>query len=182
MQPQAHRSLSTAQSFDPTSTEPQINTTLTVYLTPTSCPNPAYSIFLTDVLQRYGSGRFRFKIERHVHVDYSCKKPVVDNAPCLVVNRGRHYLPQHIKCYFPQCKTMISNDERCQVHVYDVREYYSVTMPNTGYLPLGSGYEAWKSFQKIKSNPGFSIPLAHRRKHLPSMPYSLRARTRVGRS
>ncbi|KAL7542073.1 hypothetical protein ACHAXR_011503 [Thalassiosira sp. AJA248-18] len=166
---EGHRSLRLAQYLDSNSTTPHVKITITVYLTRTRWPNNAFSIFKTDILQRYGSGQYHFNIvepaPKAAPIDYRCKQPVADNHPCLAVTDGRWYLNQNLMCMYPQCKTMITNDEQCKQYEYDVRQYYSANIPDAGYLPLGPRLDAWKSFHKIQSSPGFFIKHASKRRY-----------------
>ncbi|KAL7539709.1 hypothetical protein ACHAXR_009520 [Thalassiosira sp. AJA248-18] len=171
------RSLRLAQNVDANSTIPGNKRNITIYLTGTKL---ADSIFKTDILPRYGSGRFDFIIEmakcdiRSCRIDWKqqSKSFLADNQyePCLVVGRdARNECRAHnLKCNYPQCKTMVTNDEKCRSRGYDVREYYSATISSTrnmGYLPLGPRFHAWKSFQKIRSSPGFFVKQVSERKH-----------------
>jgi hypothetical protein len=60
------------------------------------------------------------------------------------------------KCMYPQCKTMITNDEMCGFTSlrFDVRQYYTTNGPQRGYLPLGPQWDSWLSFQKIQQEVG----------------------------
>ncbi|KAL7534905.1 hypothetical protein ACHAXR_006150 [Thalassiosira sp. AJA248-18] len=135
------------------------------------------SIFQTDTLPKYGSGRVQFLINENAECDYSCnadthQQPrfLADNhyAPCLAV--GRDYssakcLHEHLKCNYPTCKTMVTMDEHCDNPVHDVRMYFSSDIPNSVYLPSGPRYDAWTSFQMIQSSPYFYFKQASKRKY-----------------
>ncbi|KAL7534906.1 hypothetical protein ACHAXR_006151 [Thalassiosira sp. AJA248-18] len=140
-------------------------------------PDKSYSIFQTDTLPKYGSGRVQFLIHENAECDISsCKLNewqqkhsfLADNhdSPCLaVVSRENLCHHEHLKCNYPTCKTMITMDEQCEYPMYDVRRYFSADIPNTGYLPLGPRYDAWTSFQMIQSSPGFYFKQASKRKY-----------------
>ncbi|KAL7532334.1 hypothetical protein ACHAXR_004566, partial [Thalassiosira sp. AJA248-18] len=169
-----------SQHFDANSTQyfdvnPTIPTkhNITVHLTG-GRPNSAYSIFQTDILPRYGSGRVQFLIREHAQCDRSCNATTQQQphsyrennhyAPCLAVG-PEGCRSTDLNCNYPRCKTMVTNDERCTFHSYDVRQYYSANIPNTGYLPLGPRLDAWTSFQKIQSSPDFFVKQASKRKY-----------------
>ena len=119
--------------------------TVTVHLT-NNPKNPAWSIFLAHTLQRYGSRRAHYTIDN----DATCAPPPEPiNAPCLAVTRERMCSAEQMKSFYPNCKTMTTNDEWCKWREYDVREYYSSRMLNKAYLPLGPRLDAWKSFKDI---------------------------------
>ena len=166
-----HRVLRFSQFQDPTSSmvTANLNTTLNIYLSGDR-DNPAYSIFHTDIIQRYASGRFQYKIHYHTPCDASCSVDVVDTAtPCLAVTKKPDKWGgcphQHLACTYPKCKTMVTNDERCNQGMYDVREYYSARFPNKGYLPLGPRMDAWTSFQKAQAHPDFGFKHSSQRKY-----------------
>lgn len=157
---QKHRSLRLPQYSDPKSISisPRVNSTIAVYLVGGSKmgTKPTNSIFLTDTLKRYGSERLDYHIREHSKCFYTCTRPslVEDNGPCLVV-ADRDCDIEYLKCNYPQCKTMRTGDEKCEVGSHDVREYYSASLSNKAYLPLGPRLDSWTSFQKIQSSPHF---------------------------
>lgn len=169
-----HRTLRLSQFYRVGSSMAKSNlkTTLHVYLTGHK-PNHAYSIFQTDIMQRYGSGRFDYKIHDGGDCDASTScgsHAVVEDShePCLAVSRtGRlACTSQQLSCRYPGCKTMVTNDETCSLaEWYDVREYYTATHPGKGYLPLGPRADSWASFQKLQGNPKFRIKQASKRKY-----------------
>lgn len=139
----SRRALGLNQFIDPKSTEFRIssNSTINIYLHKVRRPNPTYSIFKTDTLQRYGSGQVEFNIQENA--DCACNaQPVAVSAPCIFAFSS-HCKMEDIQCAYPQCKTMILGDENCKVKGADFREYYTTNMPNSGYLPLGPRFEAW---------------------------------------
>ncbi|KAL7538919.1 hypothetical protein ACHAWF_006247 [Thalassiosira exigua] len=148
------------------------NKTISIYLTRGSLRhnehNPAYSIFETDVLRRFGTGRFDFHIRNLTPCDPTCKPIEADaGGPCLAAGHWKSCPLSKLKCNYPTCKTMVTNDESCKVSGYDVRGYYS-SMANAkakGYLPLGSRLDAWQSFQKIQASPDFAYVPASKRKY-----------------
>lgn len=122
--------------------------TVTIHLT-MKVDNPAWSIFLGHTLQRYGSGAAHYVIDN----DAACGPPPEPlRAPCLAVTRDRQCSAAAMRDFFPQCKTMTTNDEWCRWHEYDVREYYSSRLPDKAYLPLGPRLEAWRSFQELTAD------------------------------
>ncbi|KAL7527364.1 hypothetical protein ACHAXR_001917, partial [Thalassiosira sp. AJA248-18] len=143
------------------------------------------SIFQTDILPRYGSGRVRFLIRENAECDVrSCNANewqqkhsfLADNhdSPCLaVVNRKDKCKHHHLKCNYPTCKTMVTNDEYCKKTMYDARRYFSANIPNTGYLPLGPRYDAWRSFRIIKLRSNFYFKQASERKYVFNAIFSL---------
>ena len=52
----------------------------------------------------------------------------------LVINYLHARIGIQVKCNFPQCKTMVTNDEYCQTLQYDVRNYFTRDSPNSAYL------------------------------------------------
>jgi len=143
--------------------------TLTVYLAGEGgMENPARSIFLTDVLSRYGGGRFDYRIVPHAPCNSSCDGTATaapashsreddgddDDGPCLAVRRPRGPCAySEMRCTYPKCRTMVTNDERCRHGEYDVREYYSSALEgNKGYLPLGPRHDAWTSLRGMMSS------------------------------
>ncbi|CAB9496815.1 UDP-D-xylose:ribitol-5-phosphate beta1,4-xylosyltransferase [Seminavis robusta] len=148
---------------------PQI-TNVTVFLT--TRDNPADSIFTTGTLDRFGSGKIRYIIHNG---DCSCNattQPVLRRNPCLAVSRDCPH--RALKCKYPRCKTLITNDEFCKPKgtKYDAREYYNADTPETPYIPLGPRSDSWASFQKIKKKATakhgqqqFSIVPASKRKY-----------------
>jgi hypothetical protein len=139
LQGDEHRSLRLAPYLKqaPNATGPDVGDAVTVHLVKTRRPNPAYSLFKTDLLRRYGSGRFDFRVETG-KCDFKCqpKEPTGD-VPCLAVAPQRDCGAKYLKCSYPQCKTMVTNDEKCKAYLHDVREYYSSRLSKKGYLPLG---------------------------------------------
>mmetsp|Transcript_24217 Transcript_24217/g.52355 ORF Transcript_24217/g.52355 Transcript_24217/m.52355 type:complete len:152 (+) Transcript_24217:84-539(+) len=77
--------------FDPNSQVPHNDNTITAYLVETANhrPNSAYSIFQTRMLELYGSGKFDYVVKQHTRCDKTCTRPLLDNAPCIVVARER---------------------------------------------------------------------------------------------
>jgi hypothetical protein len=120
--------------------------------------NHALSVFKTDVLRRYGTGRLWFALHKRAECNFECTNsdephPSLMLAPCLAVTAITDCDHEHVKCMYPQCKTMITNDEFCQSISlpFDVRQYYTTNGPQQhhGYLPLGPRWDSWLSFQKI---------------------------------
>ena len=152
------------------------NNTILIYLHLTRKPNPGYSIFKTDTLQRFGSGRFNFAVHESadcrpadcIHLNQSKLDERMTNdhlpAPCLAVSMISMGCPyDSLRCTYPNCKTMITNDEMCASNNHDVRAYYSASYPNKGYLPLGPRLDAWSAFQLMQKSPEFFIkPVSNR--------------------
>mmetsp|Transcript_38810 Transcript_38810/g.68145 ORF Transcript_38810/g.68145 Transcript_38810/m.68145 type:complete len:433 (-) Transcript_38810:146-1444(-) len=186
---QNHRSLRLSHYFDPKSVVPRANNTITVYLALSqreidqenrdrSMVNRfdilyGHSIFKTDILRRYGSGRVQFLIREHAQC-LDCSDVLVgqtalqNRAPCLAV-RGMDTLDcasMHMKCNYPQCITMTTNDEGCQKALsYDARLYFTSEARSKGSLPLGLRLDSWISLQKIQARPNFFIFPASKRKY-----------------
>merc|ERR1740139_1799161 len=73
---------------------------------------------------------------------------------------------ENLGCNFPQCKTMVTNDENCDAHAaHDVREYYTAKRPAAGYLPLGPRRDAWNSLQEIRGKDGFVLKASSERRY-----------------
>lgn len=138
-----------------------LNSTMTVYLL-----NPPMPIFNTDIFQRYSSGRFDYDIQERPGCDCNKQPPLTGNAPCLVVANIFANCPiEQLKCMYPECKTMITNDEKCKAYGYDVREYYSSRKSHVGYLPLGPREDSWASFHKMQQKTDFVITPSSKRKY-----------------
>lgn len=138
--------------------------------------NPAMSIFSTDILQHYGNGKLQFVIAGFSECNLYCTadNDLADHTPlthlpCLAVSK---YCPhEQLKCAYPQCMTVILNDEFCNriQEPYDIRQYYTTNVnKERGYLPLGPRKDSWDSFQLIKQKAGrgdqFAILPSSRRK------------------
>lgn len=126
------------------------------------------SIFYTDILRRWGSGRVGYHVVENRGADLGCRaEPFAMSGPCLAVTRRRrrtHH--EFLGCNYPQCKTMLTNDELCQADNagFDVRSYYSATRPHAGgYLPLGPREDAWESLRQMRGAPGFAPKAASER-------------------
>ena len=139
--------------------------TVTVYLVQSGRRhtniNHAMSAFRMDVLDRYGSGRLHFTIQEDHTCNFECMnseepQPSLVLAPCLAVSNQWTCDYEHLKCMYPQCKTMIANDKMCGSTSlpFDVRQYYMTNGPQRGYLPLGPRWDSWLSFQKIQEEVG----------------------------
>ena len=153
-----------------TSSHSSNDNTISIYLHIPPHPNPGYSIFKTDILQRFGSGRFTFVVHESAdcgpgdcnHWNQSnVDENMTDNnrtAPCLAVAQHIMGCPyDSLRCSYPSCKTMITNDEMCDISYHDIRAYYSANYPNKGYLPLGPRLDAWSAFQLMRRSPEFFI-------------------------
>ncbi|CAB9516691.1 Transmembrane protein 5 [Seminavis robusta] len=144
--------------------EPGI-TNVTVFLT--TPENPSDSIFKAGTLHRFGSGKIRYNIQEGNCTCDNTTEPVIVEPPCLAVSQFCD--SRILKCHYPRCKTVITNDERCRKkgRRYDVREYYNADFPSKPYLPLGPRLDSWTSFQKIKASKGgqFTIIPASKRKY-----------------
>ncbi|KAL3815633.1 hypothetical protein ACHAXA_000404 [Cyclostephanos tholiformis] len=162
----------------PTQTDDAIDVAvyLLQYKNYTTTRNPAVSVFRTDVLRRYGTGRVNFLLHENAKCNFECTNDVEYNrsqhilAPCLAVTRPS-YCDDHelLKCTYPQCKTMITNDETCEFTniPFDIRQYYTTDGPQRGYLPLGPRIDSWISFQRIQQGLGraqFVTPPSSERK------------------
>lgn len=122
-----------------------IENTITIYLYDgfKSLANPAYphrparSIFITDFLQRYGSGHFRFLVkDLKYEYDHHEKEECVEDLknPCLVVYSNSDNATALIRtnCQLASCKTMVIGDEFCNYRHESVREYYSSDLQKKG--------------------------------------------------
>ena len=151
--------------------------------------NPALSIFRTGILGRYGSGRLTFRLVDHSHFEChnECLKTgqallanrtVVGEAGssseyCLATGRERECKLKHLRCNYPNCATLVTNNERCTAPAaYDARDYYTTDLPDKGYLPLGPRSDAWASFEKMAhrsegapTGPAFEVKKASDRRY-----------------
>ncbi|KAL7551410.1 hypothetical protein ACHAWF_014601 [Thalassiosira exigua] len=175
---EGHRSLRVVQYSDPKTTRPRTEKTVHVYITKERADlksedyfNEAMSVFKTGVLQRYGTGRVRYMLTERAECNYRCDSgnptPLVHHEPCLAVSRQSKRMLcdfDHLKCSYPGCKTMVTNDEFCtKLDHFDSREYYTSDKPELGYLPIGPRIDSWQSFQTIQEGRGFSLVPASKR-------------------
>jgi len=137
-------------------------TVITVFLSKskTKTPNRSHSLFCTDTLMRYGTGRVRYQVLEHKDVKCDKKQHNVDHdasGPCLAVTREKYNNYNNLKCAFPRCRTMVTNDEKCEASgKFDVRGYYSADIPSPVYLPLGMEEGTWMSFQRFQGEADFA--------------------------
>jgi hypothetical protein len=131
--------------------------TVTVYLVQPGCHhtkiNHTISAFRTDVLDRYCSTRLHFTIQEDPKCNHECTnsedpQPLLMLAPCLAVSNQWTCDYEHLKCMYPQCKTMIINDEMCGATSlpFDVRQYYTTNGPPRGHLPRWPRWDLWLFF------------------------------------
>ena len=141
------------------------------------------SIFRTNTLHRFGTGRFNY----HIHeVEHDCdsnscssssssssnnsNNNSTDNlprlSPCLAITKSRGRCPHDaLKCKYPQCKTMIAGDEYCRLTTFDVRGYYSHNENNNNhqaYLPLGPRFDSWSALQQSSQSDMMKPPSSRR--------------------
>ncbi|KAL7539966.1 hypothetical protein ACHAWF_006556 [Thalassiosira exigua] len=164
------RSLRFAQFNDPKTVTSRAKTTVTIYIA-IDVFNESLSIFKTDILYRFGTGRVQYAIKENAGCSVECEVDAPGSqpqVPCLVVTRffqGFSCDMDHLKCHYNGCKTMVMNDELCGVGTgFDSRMYYTSKRPDMGYLPLGPRVDSWLSFQKMQSSPNFSIAPSSKRK------------------
>ena len=172
---QHHRSLRFSKFFDPKSVVPRITRTkLTLYMVGRDMKEG--TMFKTDILQRYATGRFNYVIEHTSQLDHACNKEISKqiaprhDIPCLAIffpRPAKQITTNLIRCNFPRCKVMIMADETCRWPGSDVREFYTTDkkFEGKGYLPLGPRIDSWTSFQKIQEDPLFHITPVSKRKY-----------------
>ncbi len=137
---------------------PDIAANITIYIPDGVHEND--SIFRTNILQRFGTGRLFYNFHELQPDCTRCEpsKANIDDdpaGPCLGVTRGR-FENGCYRCNIPsQCKTMIEGDESCSRKDYDARAYYSADIPNSGYLPLGPRLDSWSALQQMQQSPEF---------------------------
>lgn len=125
----------------------------------------AQSIF-HDGLLRFGTGRVRYLIEEKAGCQYS-ELVEQQDGPCLVINHFKNPKCSYddmIRAY-PACKTMITNDENCDDNRYQARGYYSSSMADMTYLPLGPRNDSWDALSSIMIKNGSVITASSRRKY-----------------
>lgn len=154
--------------------EPSPRRDINIYVVGVDASNPGNSIFQTDALSRYGSGRFDFRVHDDIPCDgegFALPDPS-EGSPCVAATRvpKNHGCPADVvRGAFPTCKLMVTNDERCQSERfgrYDAREYFSSTKSATpGYLPLGMRFDTWRAFGELQSSPGYVALPSSRRKY-----------------
>ena len=140
-----------------------VTTTLTVYVVDgSSAKSHAYSVFQTDVLSKYGSGRIEYQVNYNAQCDLTCQSPpVIPNGPCLVARRPTSPCQlKHIQCMYPTCNYMVVNDEKCKAKndAFTIRGYYTSTMPDRVYLPLGQRYDSWMAHKRLQKQTPNNIP------------------------
>ena len=138
---------------------PTVKTTLTVYLAVNN--KAAYSLYQVDILPKYGSGRINYDVQTNV-CDNTCEsKPIIPNGPCLALRRpSSHCHLKHLQCMYPTCNYMIVNDEKCKVtdESYSLRQYYSSSLDDRVYLPLGPRHDSWMAYKRLqKRTPNFTL-------------------------
>lgn len=116
--------------------------------------------FETDVFRRYVTGRINYNVVRHGEM-----KPTDDEGPCLAVVGSHTVDYEELKLNYPNCKTMVNNDERCYASdKYDFRQYYSSRKTTSQYLPLGVRFDSLSTLTRIKQSPGFEMKPPSQRK------------------
>ena len=134
------------------------------------------SVFYTDVLARYGSGRVGYRVEEHRRGDLACRAaaPLAHDAttrgggPCLAVTRRRTRRARAaLGCNFPRCRTMVTNDELCRARGdFDARTYRAAAAARpAAYLPLGPRRDAWRSLRERRGAAGFVPRVASERRY-----------------
>ena len=126
-----------------------------VYLVGDTRQPSLLSFLTTDLLQRYGTGRTKFIFSGYSHnCNCTAAEPLLDvHTPCLLLARAKYCWAEQLTCMYPQCKTMLLDDEKCEkVHeTFDVRQYYTTNW-GSEYLPLGPRMDSWESFLRIKQD------------------------------
>jgi len=125
----------------------------------------AQSIFHTGLIDRYGTGRVEYIFEHKPDCQYS-ELTKQHDGPCLAINYfefKKCSLNDMIRQY-PECKTMLTNDENCADNRYDARGYYSSKMTGMTYLPLGPRYDSWEALNVLRQN-GSIIAASSQRKY-----------------
>jgi hypothetical protein len=137
---------------------PDIAANITIYIPDGVHEND--SIFRTNTLLRFGTGRFIYNFHE-LHPDCTRCEPSETNiddyppGPCLGVTRGI-LEKECYRCNYPsRCKRMIEGDEMCSRKDYDARQYYSADIPDNGYLPLGPRLDSWSALQLMQQSPEF---------------------------
>jgi hypothetical protein len=136
--------------------------------------NHALSVFRTDTLRRYGTGRVNYHLHENAKCDYECGGAndagmLNRTRACLAVTKTTYCDHELLRCAYPQCKTMITNDETCYYAnlPFDIRQYLTTDEDVRGYLPLGPRYDSWLSFRRIQhehGRDGFVTPPSSERK------------------
>ena len=125
----------------------------------------AQSIFHTGLLRRFGTGRVDYILEEKSVSDceYKAFTKQQQDGPCLAVDHFPGCSYDDLIRQFPTCKTMLINDEFCEDDGYDAREYYSSTLTNVTYLPLGPRYDSWDAFGALNQNGSATIAASLRK-------------------
>ena len=148
-----------AQALEPPASA---STPVTIYMFGTR-GKKAQSMFHTGLLGRFGTGRVEYILEQQPHCEYS-ELAKQHDAPCLAINYFAFQKCSYddIIRQYPKCKTMLTNDENCADNRYDARGYYSSTMIQTTYLPLGPRYDTWDA---LMNQNGSIITVSSQRKY-----------------
>ena len=142
----------------------------------------AQSIFHTGLLRRFGTGRVDYTLEEKSESDceYKAFRKSQQDGPCLAVDHFPGCFYDDLIRQYPTCKTMLINDEFCEDGGYDARGYYSSTLTNVTYLPLGPRYDSWDAFETLNQNGSTTITASSQRKYVFNAIFS--ENTSAGRS
>ena len=125
----------------------------------------AQSMFYGKHMDRFGSGEVEYILEERDDCKHS-EKATLQDSPCLALNfwanRGCSY--DDMIRHYSTCKTMLVADEWCADNRYDAKGYYTSTLADKPFLPLGPRYDSWEAFGALM-NETKSIPASSQRKY-----------------
>lgn len=141
--------------------------TVTVYVSMNLVPH-ASSFFQTEPMP-YSTGRVKFNVVEHGKMIPTRHNNA--NGPCIAIGHhaGKRWKQNDyllLKKNYPDCKSMNTNDEKCEAPPeFDFRQYLSILKPTSYYMPLGFRYDAWLAYQKIQQRPDFVVKPPSQRKY-----------------
>ena len=140
----------------------------------------AQSFFHSGLLLRFGTGRVKYVFEQRD--DCNNSEIETQDSSCLAVNYFANPLCSYdsMRNHYSMCKTMLTNDENCSDNRYDARGYYSSTMTDMTYLPLGPRYDSWDAMVALMNQNGSVIAASSQRKYAFNAIFSIS--THSGRS
>jgi len=125
----------------------------------------AQSMFYSKHMDRFGSGAVEYILQeredcKHIEME------ALQDAPCLALNfwSNRDCSYGDITRHYSTCKTMLVADEWCADNRYDAKGYYTSTLADMTYLPLGPRYDSWEAFGVLMNQTKSVIPASSQRK------------------
>uniref|UniRef100_A0A7S2YJN5 RXYLT1 C-terminal domain-containing protein n=1 Tax=Entomoneis paludosa TaxID=265537 RepID=A0A7S2YJN5_9STRA len=121
-------------------------------------PEYAYSIFMTDSISRFGSGRIQYNIYRTamrrlepirlLENKNTTLNLTSSGHPCILVSPYAKAAHKYRSQRAPTCHFMTSNDEYCGRKGAQIRQYHYAGSQQI-YLPLGPRFDTWNGLKKL---------------------------------